>query len=174
MIRNFLHQKRQRIVTLRSRLNANLLYLIDIYTAHTHFSINHEFDDTNFASNVILTTPQRQQCFCFFNIKEGKQITYTAGRFLSKTIKPAKFYKRSIRNVGGIVMSLKQQYLTLLQNIFLLKITNLTYKQWMFWERFEDTLHPVVKFFLHKKSYLPRWQGKRRIKRVVLRMLMKQ
>lgn len=152
----------------------NLVNVIDIYHTHTQYSVNHNFDTESFRCNMILTSPQRQQCFSFYDLKSDQQLSFTAGKFLSQTYAPAKFYKRSVKNIGSIVMTLKQQHLFMLQKIFLLKIKNLTYKQWLFWERFEDTIHPDIKFFFHKKSYLPRWQGKRRIKRVVLRMLMKQ
>lgn len=148
--------------------------LLWAYKNQNYYLKSHNFDNESFDSTFTLTLPQRQQCFAFFDLEKNIQKTFTSGKFLNRYYTPAKYYKRSIKNVGGIVMALKKQYLVLFKRIFLVKILNLNYKQWLFWDKFDETLHPTVKFFLHKKSYLPRWQGKRRIKRVVLRMLVKQ
>lgn len=174
-MRHFLIQKTYNTkLLLKKQLKSTFKILMWTYTNQNYYLKTHQFDEESFDSTVTLTNPQRQQCFCFFDLSKQQQITFTAGRFLNQYYTPAKFYKRSIKNVGGIVMALKKQYLPIFRRIFLIKILNLNYKQWVFWDKFDDTIHPTVKFFLHKKSYLPRWQGKRRVKRVVLRMLTKQ
>ena len=174
-MRFFLQKKTYNFKSLtKNKLKHTLKMLLWAYKNQNYYSKNHDFDDESFDSTFILTNPQRQQCFAFYDLEKNKQTTFTSGKFLNKFYTPAKYYKRSIKNVGGIVMAIKKQYAAIFKRIFLVKILNLNYKQWVFWDKFDETIHPTVKFFLHKKSYLPRWQGKRRIKRVVLRMLVKQ
>lgn len=174
-MRFFLKKKTYNLkLRIKKQLKKTFKLLLWYYKNQNHYLKTHHFDEEIFDSTFTLTLPQRQQCFCFFDLTKQKQKTFTAGKFLNKYYTPAKYYKRASKNIGGIVMTLKKQYLTIFKRIFLVKILNLNYKQWLFWEKFDETIHPTVKFFLHKKAYLPRWQGKRRIKRVVLRMLVKQ
>lgn len=171
MIRFFLNKTFE---TPRFTTTQTLQTLLLTYQKHKYYSTNYNFELHYFQSTFNLTLPQRQQCFSFYDLHTHKHKSFTMGKFLSNTIVVSKFYKRSTRNIGGVILSLKKDYALLFSRIFLFKILNFNLKQWLFWERFEDSLHPKVKFFLHKKSYLPRWQGKRRIKRVVLRKLIKQ
>lgn len=173
-MRFFLTKKLEDPETSKLMFTNFLKKLLNVYKFQKYYLVNHAFDDHNFSSNFILTLPQRQQCFSFYNLVKKEQLTFTCGKFLNKFYTPAKFYKRSIKNIGGITMTLKKQYIHVLKRFYLVKILNFNYKQWLFWDKLDDTIHPSVKFFLHKKSYIPRWQGKRRIKRVVLRMLNKQ
>lgn len=93
-MRYFLKQKLNTKLTIKKRLKLNFKLLLWAYTNQNYYLKTHKFDNESFDSTVTLTNPQRQQCFCFFDLNAQKQTAFTAGRFLNRYYTPAKFYKR--------------------------------------------------------------------------------
>ena len=79
---------------------------------------------TFFDSLVFQNLPKRQQHFNFININRGAQNTLTSGFLLKSLGRKAKFFKRNPKNITGIVLHLKKNYLNTVSIFF---FTNLNF-----------------------------------------------
>lgn len=120
-----------------------------------------------------LTLPQRQHCMAIYKWKKNSQLNFTTGKLLINFIKRTKFYKKLPSNLGVLTLHLKKFYLPFLTNIYLFKIKNFCKRQFNFFKKYHDTIHPDILILLHKKSYTPKWHPQKRIKKVILRLLNK-
>lgn len=120
-----------------------------------------------------LSLPQKQQYYNIFEYKTNKRSNFSVGLFLSKFGKRGRFFKRTARNIPGVVLNFKKNYKKLIQYIFIFFIKNFSYRQFLFFKKFNEILKPNIYYLWHKQSYIPRFLPKRRIKRRVLHLLEK-
>ncbi len=124
-----------------------------------------------YRSNVNISLPKRQQHFNFFDIKLNSEINFSAGRYLLTLGQKSKFFKRNHKNVLSIILQLKKNFLNMLRSIFFFSLKNFNHRQYSFFKRFNIMLKPDIHYFLHKRSFMPLFLPKRRIRRRVLRLL---
>jgi hypothetical protein len=120
-----------------------------------------------------LTLPKRQQFFTIHFLEKSIDKTFGAGYFLGQIGLKAKFFKRSVKNITGLVMHLKKIYIKDLKYIYMYNIKNYTYRQYLFFNKMLTLIEPNIHYLVHKQSYIPRFLRKRRIKRRVLKLISK-
>lgn len=125
-------------------------------------------------SNIYLNLPKRQQFFNFFNIKTNKFFGFSAGVFLIKMGRNQKFFKRNNKNIMSITLQLKKEYLYYFKKIYLFFIRNFNYRQYCLFKKILNLISPSIYYFIHYKSFMPKFLNKKRIKRRVLKKLNKQ
>lgn len=129
-------------------------------------------DNIKYYTNMFFVTlPKRQQHFIFSNLLLNKQQNFSSGQFLNTFGRRAKYFKRHPKNIAAIVLQLKNVFYYDLVRLYLLKIKNFNYRQYIFFMKFMESIKPDVCFFIHKKSYLNKLSPKRRIKRKYLKKL---
>lgn len=124
-----------------------------------------------YRSNVYISLPKRQQHFNFFDIKFNSDINFSAGRYLLILGQKSKFFKRNHKNILSIILQLKKNFSKTLKRIWFFSLKNFNHRQYSFFKRFNIMLKPNIYYFLHKKSFMPLFLPKRRIRRRVLRLL---
>lgn len=117
--------------------------------------------------------PKRQHQFTIWSFNPPKHDNFSTGKFLNMLKKNIKFYKRDSRNTATIMLQLKRAYSTTLKYIYYLRISNYNYRQFNFFTKYMELFSPLIYFFQHRQSFIPRWTPKRRIKRRVLRLISK-
>lgn len=115
--------------------------------------------------------PKRQQQFTIWQLNPAKHINFSTGKFLNVLKKSAKFYKRNHKNAATIMMQLKKTYGILLKYIYFLRIRNYNFRQYTFFMKYIELFSPVIYYFQHKQSFIPRFNPRRRIKRRILRLI---
>lgn len=120
-----------------------------------------------------LTLPKKQQYYNIFEYATNKRYNFGVGVFLSKFGKRGRFFKRTAKNIPGVVLNFKRNYKKLIQYIFIFFIKNFSYRQFLFFKKFNEMIKPNIYYLWHKQSYIPRFLPKRRIKRRVLHLLEK-
>lgn len=127
-----------------------------------------------YTSLVSITLPKRQQHFNFFDLKTKKYIHFSAGSYLLKIGRKAKFFKRNPKNLVSIVLQLKRDYPVLLKYIYIYYIKNFNYRQLNTLKKLYEILNPKIYYLCHRQSFLPQFLPKRRIKKRVYKKLLKQ
>ena len=115
--------------------------------------------------------PKRQHQFTIWNFKPYKHENFSTGKFLSTLKKNINFFKRDSRNTATVMLQLKKVFGITLKYIYYMRISNYNYRQYNFFIKYMELFNPHIYFLQHKQSFIPRWMGKGRIKRRVLRML---
>ena len=131
-------------------------------------SIEHLYE-----SNFSVTLPHRQQHFSFTDFKLNRVLSFSAGRYLLFMGHKSKYFKRRAANIVSIVLQLKRNFPRLLSLIYLFSLKNFNYRQFLFFKKLISIANPNIKYFMHKRSYLPKFLRKHRIRRRVLKMLKK-
>lgn len=123
-----------------------------------------------FDSLVFQNLPKRQQHFNFININSGAQNTLTSGFLLKSLGRKAKFFKRNPKNITGIVLHLKKNYLNFFKNVYIYSIKNFNKRQFLMFKKIQELLTPSIEYFIHKKSYIPRFLPKKKNKKKNLKI----
>lgn len=124
-------------------------------------------------SNFSVTLPKRQQHFNFNDFRSNRVLSFSAGRYLLFMGHKSKYFKRRAANIVSIVLQLKRNFPRLLSLIYLFSLNNFNYRQFIFFKKLMSIASPNIKYFMHKRSYLPKFLRKHRIRRRVLKMLKK-
>lgn len=128
----------------------------------------------SFFNNLFFTSlPARQQFFFIFNMKKKKQFNYSSGILLKQPNKNMKFFKRNIKNITALVLYLKRYLLSSVQHIYMYYVKNFNKRQLLFFKKLHSLIKPDIQFFIFKRSFMPRFLPKRRIRRKVLRLLLR-
>lgn len=157
-----LYAKRSRIRIMRNyhhRCTVLLTYTCNSYFKLLFFNITH------------LTLPKRQQYINFYNIKHNKSRNLSSGLILKRAGYLVKFYKKNATNMASIVLYLKHNYGRWLTNVYLFKIKNFSYRQFLFFKKLTSLVSCSIFYLIHTKSYMPRFFPRRRIKRRIARFL---
>lgn len=170
-MRSFLRTKRQKRLATYKSLKHLLFFYKKIQTWLANVVVElHSY----YKSCFYITLPKRQQHFTVYDISKAKQRVFSAGQFLNVFGKRAKFFKRNIRSLGGIVLQMKNAHQAELGRLYFFSLKNFNFRQYVFFKKFTELLKPDILYFLHKRSYIPTFNRKRRIKRSVLKLLGKQ
>jgi len=139
------------------------------FAAYKTFLSRHTF----FKSNFYITIPKRQQHFNIFDFKASKDINFSTGVYLLTIGQKSKFFKRNPKNILGMVLQMKSKLINLLDSIWLFSLRNFNYRQFTFFKKFCAAIRTEIAYFFHKRSFMPLFLNKRRIRRRVLRLLKK-
>lgn len=106
-------------------------------------------------------------------MKKKKQFNYSSGILLKQPNKSMKFFKRNIKNITALVLYLKRYLLSSVQHIYMYYVKNFNKRQLLFFKKLHSLIKPDIQFFIFKRSFMPRFLPKRRIRRKVLRLLLR-
>lgn len=135
------------------------------------FKKSYSTNDLLCESNFSVTLPKRQQHFNFIDFRLNRALGFSAGRYLLFMGHKSKYFKRRAANIVSIVLQLKRNFPRFLSLIYLFSLNNFNYRQFIFFKKFVSIANPSIKYFMHKRSYLPKFLRKHRIRRRVLKML---
>lgn len=160
---------KKRITTLQ-RENTIMFYSRTLNAFRKTFFESYLF----FNSNFHITLPKRQQYFTFFKLNTSKTTNFSAGRYLLTMGYKSKFFKRQPKNALTIILQLKRNFQNLLRLIYMFSLRNFNHRQFTFFKKFNVIVKPEIKYLIHKRSFIPRFLPKRRIRRRVLRIINKK
>lgn len=167
-MRTFLKKKylKRRIV------RKHLKVVIKWYSQICYRYLTYAKDNFKYYTDMFFVTlPKRQQHFTFLDLTIDKQQYFSSGQLLNVFGRRAKYFKKHPKNIAALILQLKNAYQANLTRLYLLKLKNFNYRQYLFFFKFMEALKPEICFFLHKKSYLNKISPKRRIKRKYLKKL---
>lgn len=125
---------------------------------------------SNYLTVVYLLLPARQHRISLLNfITKDKHLS--VGSILKSDNRWVKCLKRQSSIILSLMFFFKKFYSRKLSRIYLFRIKNFNYRQYCFFTMFLEQLKPSILYFVHKRSYIPQFFPKRRIKRQVLRSL---
>lgn len=166
-----------RYVLKRRRIKKNLRKIFHFYRHNVGFSVGGYANKCiqRLYNNIhILAQPTRQHYFTFANLKTNKLISFSSGVILKKAGYGVKFFKRSYTSAAPIILFFRHYYLFLFKNIYIYIIKNINYRQLTFFKKLFTLISLDIYYLVHRKSYIPRFNPPRRIKRRVLRLISRQ
>lgn len=142
---------------------------------NTQFAVNKTLLEKYifFKSNFYITIPKRQQHFNIFEFKKLKDINFSTGVYLLTIGQKSKFFKRNPKNMLSMILQMKSNLISVLESIWLFSLRNFNYRQFTFFKKFCSAITPEIAYFVHKRSFMPLFLKKRRIRRRVLHLLKK-
>lgn len=156
----------------RRILRKHLKIILYRYKQIIHRYLTLVKDNLRYYTNMFFVTlPQRQQHFTFFNLESNKQYHLSSGQILNVFGRRAKYFRKHPKNIAALILQLKNAHYNDLNRLYLLKLKNFNYRQYLFFNKFIEAIKPNICFFFHKKSFLNKVSPRRRIKRKYLKKI---